>query len=91
MFKISKKNAEIAKATPSTGILAETGIHRAYDKINAARAIYYHRLLTTDNKTLAKALQHQQGSGLPCSWIHQVYKLLKESNVERRENALTMT
>ena len=80
---------KLPKTTPAIGLLAETGIYKAYDKINAARAIYYKRVLNTNNKALAKVLQYQQESGLPCYWIHQVHAYLQESDLEK-ENAQTM-
>ena len=88
-LKFLKRILKLPKTTPAIGLLAETGIYKAYDKINAARAIYYKRVLNTNNKALAKVLQYQQESGLPCYWIHQVHAYLQESDLEK-ENAQTM-
>ena len=71
----------LPKSSPTDGVLAETGTYRAYEQINASRAIFWKKIYDSKNEAIQKVLKHQIDSELDCYWIQQVKAFVREMKV----------
>ena len=82
-IKFLRRLPKLPKSTPKVGLLCETGVYRAREKINIAQALYLYKIEHSSNVTLRKVLQHQKDSGLRCYWVYRVNEFLKEIEVDK--------